>query len=157
MHYVRNKITICGSKKDVIYAASILGKCPGLGVSREYEARQCIQILIDSYRLKATILWDGNTVWSKKRIIKDLGTVLQHGMAALSDYLYQFFHLCCGSIAHYDKQGWISHYPDIPALKQLLMHNEMGQDALSYQPNWAAERIEIIKEIYRVLNIRSIP
>jgi hypothetical protein len=155
MHYVRNKIMICGSKKDVMYAAAILEKCPGLGVSREREARQCIQILIDAYGLKATILWDGNTVWGKKRIINDLGQVLQHGMAALSDYLYEFFHLCCGSIAHYDKQGWISQYPDIPSLKQFLMCNEIGQDALFYQPNWAADRIEIIQEMYKVLNIRS--
>ncbi|MGB3479888.1 MAG: hypothetical protein WBB67_12095 [bacterium] len=153
MNFIMNKIRICGSKKNVAAASCILKKCSRLVTSTESEARLCIQSLIDTYALKATILWDGNTVWSKTRVLNDLYKLLKYGMTALSDYLYAFFHLCCGSIAYYDKHGWISHYPDIPSLKRFLLCNELGQDVLSNQPWWATDRIEIIKGIYVLLNL----
>lgn len=46
----------------------------------EREARLAIQKRIDEYRLLATIMFDGNTVWSKKRIIDNLDKIIQAGV-----------------------------------------------------------------------------
>jgi hypothetical protein len=78
-------------------------------------------------------------------------------MSALTDYLYEFFHLCCGSIAHYNKHGWICEYPDIEAIKFFLLKNEYGQSVLKHQPFWASDRIEILKDVYRMFGLKETP
>ena len=151
------KIKIYGSIREIEMAKAILEQnlSAELFNENESEARIEIQNLIDEHRIKATILWDGNRVWSKKRILKDVKAIIRRGMQALSDYLYEFFHLCCGSIAHYDKQGWICEYPDINAIRNFFVRNEYGESVLEWQPSWATDRIEIIKEIYRTLGTKE--
>jgi hypothetical protein len=100
---------------------------------------------------------NGNRVWSKKRIMKDLRNIVRKGMNAMSDYLYEFFHLCCGSITHYDKRGWICCYPDLEAVRGFLLRNEYGQSALKHQLRWARDRIEILKEMYDILELKEAP
>ena len=152
-----NRITIHGSKKETEIAENILKQClsPDLFNGNESQARIEIQKLIDEHKIKAAILWDGNRVWSRNNIIRDLKTVIRQGMNALSDYLYEFFHLCCGSIAHYNKQGWICEYPSIDSLRDFFEHNEYGCSVLAHQPSWAADRIEIIKDINQLLGIKE--
>jgi hypothetical protein len=152
-----NKISIYGSKKDIEIAENILKQylSPDLFNDNESHARIEIQKLIDENKIKAAILWDGNRVWSRNNIIRDLKRVIRQGMNALSDHLYEFFHLCCGSIAHYDKQGWICEYPSIDSLRDFFEHNEYGSSVLAHQPYWAADRIEIIKDINQLLGIKE--
>jgi hypothetical protein len=154
-----NKISIYGSKKDIEIAENILKQylSPDLFNDNESHARIEIQKLIDEHKIKAAILWDGNRVWSRNNIIRDLKRVIRQGMNALSDHLYEFFHLCCGSIAHYDKQGWICEYPSIDSLRDFFEHNEYGSSVLAHQPYWAADRIEIIKNINQLLGIKEKP
>jgi len=153
-----NKITIYGSKKEIEIAENILKQylSPDLFNNDELQARIEIQKIIDGNRIKAAILWDGNRVWSKEKVLRDMKTVIRHGMSTLSDYLYEFFHLCCGSIAHYNKQGWICEYPDIESVRNFFERNEYGSRVLAHQPHWAADRIEIIKEINQMLEIKEI-
>ena len=151
------KITIYGSAKEIEMAKAILEQQLPEEQFNENEsrARILIQSLIDEYNIKAAILWDGNKVWSKKRIIRDIRAIIQRGMNALSDYLYEFFHLGCGSIAHYNKQGWICEYPDIDSVRNFFRRNEYGASVLAHQPHWASDRIEIIREINRFLKIKE--
>lgn len=153
-----SKITIYGSKKDVEIAEIILKQylSPDLFNDNESQARIAIQKLIDEHKIKAAILWDGNRVWSKKKILRDVRTIIQRGMSALTDNLYEFFHLCCGSIAHYNKQGWICECPDIASVRNFFERNEYGSSVLAHQPHWATDRIEIIKEINHLLGIKEI-
>jgi hypothetical protein len=153
------KITIYGSAKEIEITKAILEKHLPKEQFNENEskARLLIQSLIDDYNVKAAILWDGNRVWSRKRIIKDIRAIIRRGMSALSDYLYEFFHLCCGSIAHYNKQGWICEYPDIETIKGFLLKNEYGQSVLIHQPYWASDRIEILKEVYKMFGLEETP
>jgi hypothetical protein len=152
-----SKVSIYGSAKAINVAKAELEQHvpKRLFEENEPEARRIIQSLIDDHGIKATILWDGNRVWSRKRILKDFKVIMRRGMSSLTDYLYEFFHLCCGSIAHYNKQGWICEYPDIEALRCFFKKNEFGTSVLAHQPRWASDRIEIIREIDPLLKIKE--
>jgi hypothetical protein len=151
------KIAIYGTEKAIDMAQQTLrARLPAeLFSERESDARLVIQSLIDENDIKAAILWDGNRVWSKKKVLKDVRAVIRRGMSALSDYLYEFFHLCCGSIAHYDKQGWICEYPDVEALRNFFRNNEFGTSVLAHQPCWASDRKVIIMGINQLLKIKE--
>ena len=131
----------------------LIGITPPLSTMSESHARIKIQQLIDSGRIKADILFDGNSVWSKKRIIKDIKRVKKGGMTKLTNHLYQFLHLCCGSIAHYNKYGWIDTYPTIEHLREFFRRNEFGQRVLDHVPHWKTDVKEIVKEIEDILCI----
>jgi hypothetical protein len=62
-------------------------------------------------------------------------------------------HLSCGSIAHYNKQGWIDYYPTINHLKQFFIRNEYGSRVLHHIPQWHSDAISIVKEIEPLLGI----
>ena len=156
MHEVINrKIVAHGSRKDIDEARKFLLSISKIGVLNESEARISIQNMIDQNRIKADILYDGNTVWSFKKTIRDFKKVLKSDSThnSLTDYLYRFFSLCCGTIAHYDRYGWCCVYPDVESLRQLLMKNEFGSPVLEYQPHWATDRKRIIEEMKKVSGI----
>ena len=155
-----NKITYYGSEKDIQKAIETLKKCKSLRTSDEGTARLKIQKLIDDQGLKASILINGNTVWSKKRILKNLRRILTHGTLynedqdkppILSHYFYEFLHLCCGSIAHYDIHGWIHKYPRVEDLKKFFMKNEWGKRVRDNIPTWHTDVKVIVEEIERAL------
>jgi len=155
-----NQIIYHGSERDIIKAAKVLKKHRSLSRMKEPEARLKIQSLIDEHDLKATILVNGNVVWSKKRILQNLQRIMKHGalytieddeQPILSHYFYEFLHLCCGSIAHYDINGWISKYPTVDHLKQFFMKNEFGKRVLDWIPEWKTDAKEIVKEIEQTL------
>lgn len=169
------KISIYGNKRDIARAITKLDGLPNLNELREPEARLKIQDLIDMENLKADILFDGNTVWSKKRIIRNLkftmkegvlgyagyipmGSILrmpsmENGKPILSDYFYKFLHLDCGSIAHYNIAGWIAEYPTIDDLKEFFMKNEYGKRVLDDIPHWMTDAKRIVREIEEIFKI----
>ena len=147
---------------------------PSLKELSESKARLVIQESIDTHNLKASILYNGNTVWSKNRIIRNLNRIIQHGVlynkqkprfipigsmlrmptigdTILSKYFYNFLHLCCGSIAHYDIRGWVATYPTVDDLKAFFKKNEYGKRVLDYIPRWKTDVIEIVKAIETLL------
>lgn len=149
------KIAIYGSRREIEEAKIVLD---GLNlVGSEYEDRLVIQEAIDRNGVKADILYDGNTVWSYDRLVRDFrrairsgpSRVTEHGNGDynLTNYLYEFFHLDCGSIAHYNKHGWIGTYPTKEDLKRFCRHNEFGLDILRQQPRWASDGQRIAKAI----------
>lgn len=164
------QIRILGSKKDVEAAETALKTISELESLPESRARLMIQELIDKESLKASILFDGNTVWSKNRILSNLKQIIEHGTlynkkkprfipigsmlrmptigdCILSDYFYNFLHLCCGSIAHYNKQGWVAIYPTVNDLKAFFQKNEFGKRVLDSIPWWETDAKRIVEAI----------
>ena len=148
------RVTIHGNKHSIEQAEIILLKnIPQLSTLRESQARLKIQECIDHENIKATILFDGNTIWSKTKILRDIKKVKKHGMQKLSDYLYKFLSLSCGSIAHYDRYGWTACYPTLDDLRQFFRRNEFGQRVLNYLPVWHSDAQVIVKSIEKELGV----
>ena len=154
------KITYFGSEKDIAKAAAIINRHRSLKRLPESKARLKIQGLIDKHSLKAAILVNGNTVWSKRRILTNLQRIMKHDTLynldqekppILSHYFYQFLHQTCGSIAHYDIHGWIHKYPRVEHLKEFFKKNEFGKRVLEWIPEWKTDAVEIVKEIESML------
>jgi len=150
------KITYYGSEKDISEAVSVLKKRQNLESMKESEARLIIQELIDKHHLKASILVNGNTVWSKDRILQNLERIIKHGTLynedqnkppILGHYFYQFLSLDCGSIAHYDIHGWIHKYPTIEHLKKFFKQNEFGKRVLDWIPPEHTDAKAIVQAI----------
>ena len=98
-----NKIAYLGSAKDVKEAIALVNALmPQLGRMKEANARLKLQQVIDEHLLKASILLNGNSVWSKKKILRNLDRIIKHGILynenqrkppILSQYFYEFLHL----------------------------------------------------------------
>jgi len=149
------KIAVYGSTKDVRYAVDYLNMFCGdiKEYSPEINSRRFIQKIIDDKNFKADILYDGNTVWSKNKVMRGIKRVKKNGMKSMTKYLYQFLTLSCGSIAHYDMYGWIAEYPTIEDLKSFFIRNEFGCRVLEYIPSWKSDTYNIVIEIEKELEI----
>ena len=151
---IDKRVVLYGSKKQIQETEIILIKnIPQLPTLSESQARLKIQDCLDLENVKIDILYDGNSVWSKKRILRDIKRIKKNGMKSLTNYLYKFLSLSCGSIAHYNKFGWIACYPTIQHLRNFFKRNEFGQRVLTYIPVWKTDAQEIVRDIERVLNI----
>lgn len=171
--YTRN-ITIYGNQKQIEEAKRSLSAITGLAEMSEGEARLKIQTLIDQERLKASISYDGNSVWSRDKIIRNLKQIIKAGtlyrtdqpryipigsmlripaggQPRLTKYFYNFLHLSCGSIAHYNIQGWIAEYPTVDDLRGFFLKNEFGERVLDHLPVWKTDAKKIVEEIERLL------
>ena len=151
---IDNRVAIYGNKQQVEQAEIILIKnIPDLPTLNEPQARLKLQETIDFENLKADILFSGNSVWSKNKIIRDIRKVKKQGMKKLSNYLYEFLYLCCGSIAHFNKYGWIATYPEISDLRQFFRRNEFGERVLNYLPTWKTDVYKIVEYIEQELGV----
>ncbi len=147
---IDKRVAIYGSSKQIQEAEIILLKnIPQLPNLTEPQARLKIQEVIDNENIKASILFDGNSVWSKKKILRDIKRIKKYGMKKLTDYLCKFLSLSCGSIAHYNKWGWIDCYPTISDLRQFFRRNEFGERVLNHLPVWKTDAIIIVRDIER--------
>lgn len=158
--YGKFKIAIYGNSKEIADTEKILNTLRLTG--EEYHDRLKIQRAIDEHKIKADILYDGNNIWSFDRVIRDFKRALNskpskmseygNGEWDMTDYLYKFLSLECGSIAHFNKYGWIGSYPAKKDLKQFCLKNEFGQDILTHQPIWASDRQRIAREMLKFCN-----
>ena len=93
---IDKRVAIYGNKKNVEATEIVLVKnIPQLPTLPEAQARIKIQEVIDNENIRADILFDGNSVWSKKKILRDIKKIEKQGMNKLSDYLYKFLSLSC--------------------------------------------------------------
>lgn len=156
-----NRITYFGSEKDITEAIAVLKQHKPENL-READARLLIQKLIDEHHLKASILVNGNRVWGKQRILQNLEKIIKHGTLynqdqkkppILSRYFYQFLHLECGSLSHYDIAGWIHRYPTVEHLKKFFKNNEFGKPVREWIPSDKAD----VKAIVQAIETRMFP
>jgi hypothetical protein len=71
----------------------------------------------------------------------------------MTDYLYHWLSLQAGSIAHYNKLGWIDVYPTVDHLKQFFLKNEYGHRVKDQVNNRFADSYLIVCEIEQILKI----
>ena len=151
---IDSRIAIYGNKQNIEQAEIILLKnVPELPSLSESQARLKLQGVIDNENIRADILFGGNSVWSKKKILRDIRKVKKQGMEKLTDYLYKFLSLSCGSIAHYNKFGWIACYPTIHDLRKFFHKNEFGERVLEYLPVWNTDAQRIVREVEQELGM----
>ena len=159
---------LIGSKREIEAAEEALNELD-TDLS-EGEIRPLIQEIIDHSKLKAAILYDGNGVWSKQRIIRNLRQIVKAGVlyredkpgyipigsmgkTILTKYFYEFLSLCCGSIAHYNINGWVAEYPTVEDLRAFFQKNEFGHRVLDHVPEWKTDVKIIVREIESILGI----
>lgn len=148
------RVRLYGSQKNIDATIKVLhASIPNLNELSEVDARLKIQDSIESDKLKTDILFDGNTVWDKTKIIRGIKKVKKNGMEAMTDYLYKFLSLACGSIAHYNKMGWVQEYPTIGHLKAFFRNNEFGQSVKKYMPYWKTDAVKTVEAIEVLLDI----
>ena len=169
------KIEISGPKNAVRKAEEMLKELKEmehvhLEEMEEPVARIMLQDLIDENDIRATILVNGNTVYSKKRILMNLRRIVElkrlykdktphrelvagvlylpaETDPVLSKYFYEFLSQQCGSIAHYNIHGWIAEYPTLEDLKKFFKRNELGHRVLDDIPSRHTDAIRIVEAI----------
>jgi hypothetical protein len=151
---IDKNIALYGNQSQIDAADELIKRFfPDIASQSEGNARIMLQSLIDTEPIKVSILYDGNGVYSQKKIIRDIKRVKKNGMKSMTNGLYEFLHLCCGSIAHYNKLGWIDEYPTIEDLRSFFKRNEFGERVLNHLPLWKTDVRAIVKEIEDILCI----
>lgn len=103
------KIKIYGNQATIDRAVSFIENLNLTGI--EEKDRLIIQKCIDDNKIGATILYDGNTVYSFNKIVDKYKKLQKNeDLMHLSDDLYKFFTNACGDIAHYDIVGYAHYY-----------------------------------------------
>ena len=120
----------------------------------ESKDRLIIQKWIEENNFKPAVLYNGNTIIRKDRIIKEFHRILKRGtLDKMSNYFYEFLHLDAGSIAHYNKCGWIDTYGNSARrLCMFFLKNEYGNNIITEQPRWKTDCISIGIEILRIID-----
>lgn len=147
--YGKNKkIALYGNAKDIATAEAIIDRLEGLDFEivgyrllNEGEIRLRIQDAIDTYKIKATIHVDGNTVYPYKKIVQQYERLRKSGnLEKMTDELYRFFHLNF-DIAHYDKNGYIAYYgDDFETMKKAVLDR-------ATTPGWYSDVRRILNHI----------
>ena len=141
-----NKVTIKYSDKVRGYAEEIL-RITLDQQSSEFKIREKIQQIIDDNDIDNDIdvMYDGNSVWSLKKVQEEVENIKKNGVQSMGKYLYEFMHLCAGTIAHYNRDGWIAVYPTIEDIRNRVIRGSSGDRVLREQPHWKADTIKIAK------------
>ena len=154
MNWRNLKIRVSGSSKKIKETEDMLDKVELTGT--ESKDRLILQNFIDENKIKTSILYDGNTIISYDKIINEYKRILtKNEFNKMSDYFYNFLSLDCGSIAHYDKNGWLYEYYNLEKLKHFFMCNEFGKDIVRDQPTWKTDVIKIGETILELTNKHS--
>ncbi len=100
----------------------------------EKELRKRLEAWMSARKCGDEMILNGNSIWYSWKVMRDFRKLWKnYDVNNFTDYLYRFFSLRCGSIAHYNKFGWFDAYDTQSKLRDFLNHNEMGQNVLSYQ------------------------
>lgn len=138
-----NKITLYGSNAVIQSEKSIIESLNLTG--NEPTDRLIIQKCIDDNNLKSKILYDGNTVYSLKKIVKLYRRLQKTGtLEKMNNEMYHFFTNACGDIAHYDIDGFRVYYNN--SLQNL-------ENSLLKSPFYYTTRFSDFDEICKKLKI----
>jgi len=105
----KQKIRIYGNRATIDRAHSLIDKLDLTG--NEASDRLLIQKCIDDNKIGAKISYNGNSVYSFNKIVKQYRNLQKkESLVNLTNDMYEFFMNACGDIAHYDIGGYIHHY-----------------------------------------------
>ena len=135
------RITFFGSNNVIESDKNIIDNLPLTG--NESNDRILIQKCIDNNNLKSEILYEGNTIYSFKKIVKEYRNLQKNGtLDKLTNKLYLFFTNACGDIAHYNINGFRDYYNNsLENLESKLL----GRD--TFIPRWCSDLDRIFKEL----------
>lgn len=135
------RITFFGSNNVIESDKNIIDNLPLTG--NESNDRILIQKCIDNNNLKSEILYEGNTVYSFKKIVKEYRNLQKNGtLDKLTNKMYLFFTNACGDIAHYNINGFRDYYNNsLENLESKLL----GRD--TFIPRWCSDLDRIFKEL----------
>ena len=103
-----SKITLCGSNSQITKTENLIVALDLIGDERI--DRLAIQKALDDSTGNARVLYDGNTVYPLKSLLKELLRMRKTGsILKMSNKMYEFMSLNF-DIAHYNKQGYIYTY-----------------------------------------------
>lgn len=105
-----SKIKLYGNNEGILQKEKTIIENLDL-TGNEHDDRLIIQKCIDDNKLKSDISYNGNTIYPFEKTVK-LYRQLQKNdsLENLNKYMYHFFTLACGDIAHYDIGGYKSYY-----------------------------------------------
>ena len=135
------RITFFGSNNVIESDKNIIDNLPLTG--NESNDRILIQKCIDNNNLKSEILYEGNTIYSFKKIVKEYRNLQKNGtLDKLTNKMYLFFTNACGDIAHYNINGFRDYYNNsLENLESKLL----GRD--TFIPRWHSDLDRIFKEL----------
>ena len=135
------RITFFGSNNVIESDKNIIDNLPLTG--NESNDRILIQKCIDNNNLKSEILYEGNTIYSFKKIVKEYRNLQKNGtLDKLTNKMYLFFTNACGDIAHYNINGFRDYYNNsLENLESKLL----GRD--TFIPRWCSDLDRIFKEL----------
>ena len=132
------KIRYTGSTKEQTAMEGLVGTLVLTG--NEGKDRRIIQEALDASNVKkATILYDGNTIYPSKGLVAELKRMKKsNSIAKMSNSMYQF--LMNFDIAHYNKYGFIDYYNE--------SYSEMAREIFSHiqNPSWRTDVDFILRE-----------
>lgn len=131
-----NRINLYGNKAIIEKEKSIIEDLELSGI--ENKDRLIIQDCIDTYNLKSSISYNGNTVYSCKKIVNEYRKLQKTGtLDKLTKTMYHFFTNACNDIAHYDIGGYIGYYNNSlrDLENNLLNSNYLSADRFSDRDN----------------------
>lgn len=103
------RINIYGNQATINRAVKLIENLDLNG--DETSDRLTIQKCIDDNKIGATILYEGNTIYSFNKILKEYRKLQKEdSLEFLTKDMYDFFMNACGDIAHYDISGYRYYY-----------------------------------------------
>lgn len=137
-------IKLYGSKATIEKEKQIIENLELVGI--EDKDRLIIQKCIDENKLKSDILYEGNSVYSFEKTIKEYRKLQKdNSLGNLTNYMYDFFMNACGDIAHYDKVGYRYYYND----SIVELENRFLKDS------YISTRFSDVNKIFKELKIGS--
>lgn len=130
---VVNKFVVRCSSEPLLFKLIACLKQSQTDPQDECALRETLIPFVESISTKNWILVEGNSIYSPKHLSYDLLKLLNsYKVENFSDYLYKFFSLQCGTIAHFNRHGWWDEYQ--PASKFLKFVAELQEK--TYTPDW---------------------
>ena len=145
-------IAIYGSRKDQEVAYDLIAnKHFNKITGNEVKDRIYLMHLICNLKVKAAILYNGNTVYDNNKILRNLRTIKrQNDMSKMTKYTYQWLTLACGSIAHYNIHGWIAEYPTVKDLRNFFHSNEFNSNIYDHVPDYNSSNKALALEVLKI-------
>lgn len=171
---ISRDISLSGNYKQIQKAKKLLRPVLAtLPTVKENEVPILLSKAIDEFQIRASIMYRGHIIWSRRRIIANLDRIIQAKQLYIStqkvrwikvgkgclpnvpkdfrpileDYFYDFIVQVCGSNPHYNKAGWIGIYPTLEDLKKFFKENEFGIPVSKYIPSWKSDAKRIVQDI----------